>query len=57
MSEFNVIGHDVGGVNDNCIWELDKAITSDMPILNFASLCPSGATFLQRNSPLIKDYI
>jgi hypothetical protein len=28
MSEFSLIGHDVGGVNDNCIWELDKAILS-----------------------------
>lgn len=47
----------MGGVSDNCIWELEKLITSDQPVLNFYAMCPSGFSFLERNAGIIKENI
>jgi hypothetical protein len=57
MSEFSAIALDVGGVSDNCIWELDNFTTSQTPLLDFTKLCPSGHTFLQRNRSIVKEYL
>lgn len=46
MCGFEKIQQDIGGISDNCIFELEKASQQASPILNFGKLCPSGSTFL-----------
>jgi hypothetical protein len=57
MSEFTVIKNDVGGVSDNCIWELEKVVKSEQPVLNFKNICPSGSTFLDLNEEMVGEYL
>lgn len=57
MSDFSAIALDVGGVSDNCIWELEGLTTAQTPLLDFTKLCPSGHTFLQRNRSIVKEYL
>lgn len=57
MNEFTVIKHDVGGISDNCVWELEKIVKSDEPILNFKTICPSGSTFLDIHADMVSEYL
>jgi hypothetical protein len=57
MSEFSIIKHDVGGVNDNCIFELLEKVESTEPVLKFKEICPSGYTFLQKHKDVLGEYL
>jgi hypothetical protein len=57
MKEFELIKQDVGGVNDNCIYEIETVTYGNTPILKLKDLCPSGVTFIDRNKDIIKEYL
>ena len=47
----------MGGVSDNCVYEVEKLTGSDKKILDFKDICPSGWSFLERNSKIISEYL
>ena len=57
MRDFELIKQDIAGINDNCIFQLEKITHSNAPILNLKELCPSGVTFLEKNNDTIKEFL
>jgi hypothetical protein len=57
MNEFAIIKNDVGGISDNCVWELQKVVKSKESVLNFKNICPTGNSFLELNTDIISEYL
>jgi len=57
MNEFPIIKNDVAGISDNCIWEFQKVIKAQEPVLNFKNICPSGSSFLELNDDVVSEYL